>query len=439
MRVQDVVYGRIEFGDDEVGHLAADLVRCPEVYRLRHMRLLNFDVPYVQELATARRFAHSIGTAHVANVLGSKSRLSVTERKQLVAAALVHDIGIPPFGHLVESELSSVDPTFSHERLVREILYGLYHPTNIYHQILDGRTLQVAAVLRDHDVDPEDIINLVCPGNSSSSAVSGTLDVDNIDNVHRMVALLGIEHARWNVQQLLRHARISKSMELVFQSAALASIRIWMEMRAYMYRIMIAHPECVAYNALLQDLVRLALQEQVITSDTWYQTDSAFERNLLDCSATKSLAAQLQHGSSYRLIDYLWLHGDSSSPLPVDPLQKALLEHGRIPPLKGTKYFFWAERRKISRRICIHLEEASGPVEVGSDSSSLLVAIIDPGTASATESDRFARVGRAKWRREMLSLIGSLAGDSSFSVTFPETFSEQLGHQKENAEQTELF
>src|SRR3954449_3534354 len=182
----DLLHGTIDFGKGTHADLLADLLATPEVHRLRHMRLMNFDVPYIQDLATAKRYPHSVGTCFLAQQLLAKSYLSDYQSRALLAAALIHDIGILPYGHLVETMLRKRNPAFSHESLVRQILHGTYHPTNTYHQILLGQSLQVSRILEKHHLDPENVLRLIAPTKGDQTAISSDIDLDNIDNIHRM-------------------------------------------------------------------------------------------------------------------------------------------------------------------------------------------------------------------------------------------------------------
>jgi HD superfamily phosphohydrolase len=435
---QDVLHGPIAFTERWAVEMLNDLLQCPEVYRLRHMRLLNFDVPYVQELATARRYAHSVGTCFAAYKIAASSHLDTISSKHLIAAALIHDIGILPYGHLIESELSRRDPSFSHEGLVRQILYGTYHRTNIYHQILPGRALQLFRVLERHGIDPEDVLRLICPTSGASSPISGGIDIDNIDNVHRMVALLGMDIARTNVSEMVSSARVTSAGQLVFRDAGIPAIQRWLDMRAHIYSIMIAHPACVAYNAFLQDLVRSAIDHGVISRDDWFLTDTEFEQRVLECPQTRSLAVQLRQGTQYRLIDYVWFRNSSGQPLPNQLSALRVEDHGMSPPIGG-RYFYWPEQRKISRRIEFLGERSTGVQQLGQNSSSLLVAMIDPGFVPAGDLQRFRRGQQREWRRDVCEVVERLADGWEFHVSYPETFPIELGVQEANEEQLQFF
>ena len=419
----DIIHGEIDIGLAPEGKLVRDLLSCPEVQRLRHVRLLNFDVPALQELATARRFAHAVGTCHLTISLCSRSFLPAERRRVLVASALLHDIGVPPYGHLVEAALQSVDSTFSHEALFREIVHGTYHPTNIYHQILPGQSLRVSSVLRRHGVDPDDVIAVVQPGRGASSPICADIDIDNIDNVHRMAALIGMDAGRENARKMLRHMSLTDKGEITFDSAAIETMAVWSDLRATLYGLMIGHPDCVAYNAYIQDVVRLAVECGMILPSEWYLSDRQLEERLLEDHRTSGLAVQLLQGCQYALVDYVWVHGVD------DPRWKVLADElpGRLPapPVPGARYFTWSERGKIRRGVTVLLAGARSE-RFGESTASLLVALISPGPGHRSAADDFQRNEREAWRNAVVAIATTIAPGLDFHAAFPENFS--LGH-----------
>ena len=110
MEFHDILHGHIRFSDSGIVPLLADLIDSPEIHRLRNMRQMNFDVPLIQELGRSRRLPHSIGVVHVATQLAHKCHLDSKQTAILVAAAMLHDAAIPPYGHLVESEFKNKAP-----------------------------------------------------------------------------------------------------------------------------------------------------------------------------------------------------------------------------------------------------------------------------------------------------------------------------------------
>lgn len=426
MIFHDILHREVHLAGEVAGPVLKDLLRCPELLRLRHMRLVNFDVPLIQDLATARRYAHAIGTCHVALRLAYRSGLGPDETRHLAAAALLHDVGILPYGHLVERHLH-----ISHEALVRAIVSGTYHPTNVYHQILPGRSLRLFSVLARHDLDAARLLTLVNPTPGASTPICGALDVDNLDNVHRMAALMGFADASSNVETILRHAFLTPG-GLTVAAAAIPAIEMWLSLRSNIYSIMIAHPECVAYNAFLQDLVAAAVQLGLVSDAEWFLSDAELEKRLIHSPSSASLAAQLLTGTTYDLLDYAWLR---TSP-PTAP-SLALISANALGdvPVPGSQHFVWFDRDKTSRRVHITLVDGTDLV-LGHDSESLLIALIDPGNVSNKHRRKYHNALAKSWRRQVVDAVERHCGPLTQAPVFPEEF--RIGQPKPKSVQLEF-
>lgn len=109
--VQDPIHGLMTFRDHEC--LVVDLLRCPEIQRLRRVKQLGLG-SFVFPGAEHSRFVHSLGVAYLA-CLFARHLDSVAQRrlpkslqpdqtalKHLCVAALCHDLGHGPFSHVWE-------------------------------------------------------------------------------------------------------------------------------------------------------------------------------------------------------------------------------------------------------------------------------------------------------------------------------------------------
>jgi HD superfamily phosphohydrolase len=437
----DILYGSISFPAGEEESFVRELISTPEVQRLRFLRLLNHDAPFMQEVATSRRFAHSIGTCFASfRLLQGAPSLSLQQRKQILAAALIHDIGVLPYGHLIERELARLDSSFSHEFLVRSILWGTYHPTNIYHQILHDASLKVAEVLRRSDVDPEEVFNLICPRPGVVSPIAGPIDLDNIDNIHRMAALMGRVGARKNVRCLLDLLTVDNNMHLAFEPRAIEHVRRWIKYRQMIYTHMIGHPSCVAYNAFLQDLARKAVELGVIHRDNWYLNDIDLESRLLTTPDVANLSGQLRTGCRYRLLDYVWVRLDPESSTLASPIgEEKLLAALGPPPVRRAEYRAWVERDRISRQVSLQLQGQTAPVTIGRSSTVVLIALIDPGVVANEDYRAFERSDRVHWRLVVEREARNVLSGRALTFCYPEDFPFYVGGERFGPRQLGLF
>ncbi len=380
---------------------------------------MNFDVPFIQELGSSRRLPHSIGVCHIALGLAVRSALKEEDREILLAAALLHDAAIPPYGHLVETVLRKRYPDFDHEVMLKDLLFGTAHATNQYQQILPGRSLRVPKVLKQHNIDPESILRLVRPPMGEKTAISADIDLDNIDNIHRMGVLLGWPGVKENLQELIRECSVRSDFGLQFKDDALKNLRFWQEIRQRIYTLIIAHPQCVAENAFQNDLVTQAVEAEVISPDNWHIVEPKFESELRNHPKTKDLAERLISGRRYALIDYVWFKNYG---LPPVPSWKSLEKHiaPLLPQLPANQgYFLWVEHGLISRAVCAELENGDRK-SLGESSTSLFVARVHkdadlPGHRPGTK-------GQISWREAVMEAFESLVPDWEHHVSYPENY-----------------
>ena len=194
------------------------------------------------------------------------------------------------------------------------------------------------------------MLSLITP-TSGSTLISASIDIDNIDSVHRMATFLGHSTARQNLDLLLNHTLVDRRNCLSFLPAGIAALKEWQEIRASIYRAIIAHPECVAYNAFLIDLVNRALDHEIVTKNDWFISDIEFEQRLLTSDQTHSIATQLITGCDYALVDYVWFLSSAALQSPTGSVFDRVLELDLPLALEGAEYFFWVESKLISRSI----------------------------------------------------------------------------------------
>lgn len=416
MEFHDILHGLIRIDDREISRFLADLLESPEVHRLRNMRQMNFDVPLIQELGRSRRLPHSIGVAHLAYVLTKGVNIHKDARKAFIAAALLHDAAIPPFGHLVESELRAKNPEFSHENRLNNLIFGLDGKSNKYGDVVHGKPGELIAIFEKHNVSANEVLKLVCPEGGSSNAISAGIDIDNIDNVHRMACMLGWHEARHNMECLMSLVHLSKDGGLVFDPSAEKYVQIWMEIRSRIYTMIIAHPQCIPHNALQADVSRIAVDCGIITAGDWRMTEPEFEEKLRSSPETGALAWQLISGCEYSLEDYVWFKG-YEDPLRVSNRRLAEEFSGLAGLDAGYSVFVWNESGLITRRINI-LMSTGEEREIGKSSRSCMVALV------RTRSSRRGAAPKRHdaWRRAVMEKFSGLTGYVDTPMSTPEDY-----------------
>lgn len=167
--IKDAVHDHIPVDD-----FALDLLDTPEMQRLRHVRQLG-TAYLVYPSANHTRFEHSLGVYHLAEKALDNLGIEGRERDEVRAAALLHDVGHPPFSHNVEDVVER--RTGKRHDDVRDLFEG-----------------GIAGVLESRGLDVERIAGLVKGRGKLGQLVSGELDVDRMDYLVRDAHHTGVPY-----------------------------------------------------------------------------------------------------------------------------------------------------------------------------------------------------------------------------------------------------
>jgi hypothetical protein len=178
--IKDSVHDHID-----VDGVALALLDTPAVQRLRRISQLG-TVSLVYPSANHTRFEHSLGVYHLACKALEGLGIRGKHAMRVEAAALLHDVGHAPFSHNVEG--------------VIERRTGKYHDD--VHDLLAEH--DVGDVLRDHDLDPGAVADLIAGDGPYGQVVSGELDVDRMDYLVRDAHHTGVPYGTIDHNRLVR-------------------------------------------------------------------------------------------------------------------------------------------------------------------------------------------------------------------------------------------
>jgi HD superfamily phosphohydrolase len=306
MIVQDPLYGRFQLPSK-----LDRLLLAPEVRRLSQIRLLNTATPSLATLGDLRRYSHTLGVLHLAL---SSRQVGYTpgERDALAASVILHDIGTPPFGHLMEYHLKE-RTGWSHEDAIHDLLWGFHAPENRAHQIFAGRSLTVRTVLRRIGIDLELVQAIITRQHPLSALLFGSIDFDNLDNVARMAWALGIPCPPSLPVDLAKGLSVTRGGVLQLSHGRHGeSIQQWARLRRQVYDILAFDPPTVAAQAVLSEAIGMALQSGDISEVDWALYDELLIERLRSNASTKRLITRDYLGHLPNLVFALQLTGGLS-------------------------------------------------------------------------------------------------------------------------------
>ena len=260
----------------------ARLIDTREFQRLRNIQQLA-TCHYVFPAATHNRFSHSLGAYHLARVLcdhlsDAQPGIISPEDSELVSiAALLHDIGHPPFSHLLETD--KVFANFqSHEDWGRMILESEDTEIGIAirETLGEERTGRLFAL---YSGQSEFAGKSIAP--FLKEIVSSQLDVDRMDYMIRDQANSGAQIGGFDSARVIRALRVDETGHLYAKNWGLPAIEAYLVTRYHLYNQVYFHK----VNQLTQEyLVRVLARAKNLANENKLNLSESLENMLCNPS-----------------------------------------------------------------------------------------------------------------------------------------------------------
>ena len=335
MILRDLLYGAVTVPTELVPFL-----RIPELVRLRGVRLSNVDSIEFKDLNGPSRWEHAVGVLHLASLCADTRGMADVDRLHLQLAALLHDVATPPFAHTAEYVLADYDHELETSRLLAE---------RTSEDVAPGATVFSSEISRFRDacrtlaretrtkIDPDEVARMVIGEGDNGFLISGTLDLDNADNVTRASLCMGIEVDRHVPERLAKYLAHCDSAPLSLETSEDPDIRCWLTYRREMYGAFYGASSVEhGREAFLQHLFRKAVDLGVSRRSLVWNTDEGF-LGMLECLHDERRDPQSQalreSVRRYRLLE---------DPFPV--LSLDLYSADQFRALKSPDAASWIER-----------------------------------------------------------------------------------------------
>jgi hypothetical protein len=414
------------YGEIWVPSLLADVLASWELQRLRYVRLINVNSLPLATLGDTYRYAHTLGVLHLgltslsANNIPYESALG----RLLLSALALHDIGTPAFGHSLEYVLKE-QHGYDHVDAAIEAVCGSKHTKrsskpkevstapaqhawkhleNLSHAGLRKTLKQILG--RAFTKPLEEALRGFGP--VGHLVASAAIDLDNVDNVFRMAAALGIR-STWQpedphcIASSLRIPSLSEGPPVVVcASAAVESIQRWHATRREVYRVLNLNPMNLAGLAMLREFFEEYALMHTLDPSAWWTTDAdALETMTL--KHTAHLASRIRRGDLYTTIAIL--HINLVDPA-LRPLEKLFRELRAFSELLSdaldhrVRVHALFDRDTFDRRVPLRLDTGDD-LTIGSGSRSIIISVHGKGSRAGTpdpiSAERQTMTQLAQW------------------------------------------
>ncbi len=267
--LRDPVHNLITLEGEE-GALILGLMDLPEFQRLRRIRQMGHSSQTFPG-AEHSRWVHCVGAYHVAlRMLGAlrdrhgagspEYQQLKSLRREILVAALLHDVGHGPFSHLFEMALKPPstapgDYPKNHEEWSQRIIRERFGP-----------------YLKKNGVRVENVIGLIDKKNRENllakDFISSQLDADRMDYLLRDSLAAGPRYGEYDLEWLLHCLRIGKVSvrgqekgvwRLCFDSRkAIHVVEEYIQAREFMYIQVYIHKTTRAFEAMFFNILGLA-------------------------------------------------------------------------------------------------------------------------------------------------------------------------------------
>lgn len=235
-RIYLPLYGRLDHGPQD--DLAWDLYQTAPLARLRDISLSSLPSRFMPYGDAVSRFQHAVGVSQLVRELCDANPDFEPWRQPLIAAALCHDCGSPPFSHMAEGIF------YEHT--------GLTHEQAIARQLDQGGEL--AQVMGAYGVDPQEVAALIAGTHEPlGPLMAGSIDLDNADNSLTLLASFGAPDLPYHPQEFSR-LFVLRGGQLMLDAGQADLVARWNETRGALYRVLFKEPNLSAAMMLSRAL-----------------------------------------------------------------------------------------------------------------------------------------------------------------------------------------
>lgn len=380
--IYDPLYGPIYLPD-----FIWSIIPCPELQRLREVRLCNINSFCLTGGANINRYEHSIGTCYLAqeclNFWPLLNPVDEKEQELFLLAALLHDVSSAVFGHslqYIESRYGFEHEAFKYAVTGAEGASYSYKSTTL-EPIFFGMGRELSSKISSEDID--EIDKIVKGEGRFGPLINSTMDLDNIDNVFRLGYHIGLVKSGEVPLKLARSLYIENN-KLIVRKEAVPLVEEGYKARKRLYQLLLLNPEEFSAKCMLTEAIEIAKAKKEYPF-RWYYVDYEFLKKLSDISSELSIIiSRLLKGDLYGCIGIFSTMKIDKDEIFSDVKKRTKLEDelNSILRAKLSSRFKSAmvalhliiDVNKTERQVCIQTDDGIS-VKIGRSSKQLLIGV----------------------------------------------------------------
>lgn len=380
--IYDPLYGVIYLPD-----FIWDIILCPELQRLREVRLCNINSFCLIGGANINRYEHSIGTCNLAqeclNFWPPLNPIDKKEQKLFLLAALLHDVLSAAFGHsleYIESEYGFQHEDFKYA-VTGEKGNSYSYKSATLEPIFFGMGREIPSKISADDLN--EIDKIIKGEGRFGPLINSTMDLDNIDNVFRLAYHIGLVKSGEIPLKLARSLYIENN-KLIVRKEAIPLVEEWYKVRKKLYLLLLLNPEEFSAKCMLTEAIEIAKAKEKHPF-SWYYVDYELFKKISGVSSESSIIiSRLLKGDLYGCIGIFSTIKIDKYEIFSDVKKKMKLENelNSILRVKLPSRFKSAmvalhpiiDVSKIERQVCIQTDDGR-IVKIGKSSKQLLIGV----------------------------------------------------------------
>jgi len=271
----------------------------PEMQRLHGVHQLGLAY-LVFPGANHTRLEHSLGTFHIAGMMASALELPTEEKRRVLAAALLHDLGHPPFSHTLEAVIED-RLGLTHMDLTRSIIFGDSKVVPDSAKDVLGEMGPISELLDAAGIDPEVVADIIVSPSGADGfgqsqlmvegsqahfgrkdymrqIIHGPVDADQMDYLLRDAHYTGVAHGTIDLDRLLQTIGVFHG-DLVVDKGGVVAVEGLLVARALMYTSVYFHKTVRIAEMMLCKAVENA--DESVLRNIQMDTDCSLSEKLI--------------------------------------------------------------------------------------------------------------------------------------------------------------